>query len=460
MSAWARAGVSKEVWDAFMADLNELNTRYASDIDSAGQQDRASDAANLQALFEAGASQEDLAEAARSSTTTSARFANDYTSEFQSLVQQYNIPTQIEDDGKIYYLDPGMFAYQAHPDGRLTNQGNAGSWVRDSRTDSYGWSDFAKDAITGVFTSVVGSNLPGLLSSAGVSDSAIGAINTAQDINSAYNTVDNITDQFWGGDPSQGHMPGAQQEEPWLDGLLGNGGLSIPIPGLPFPIPGNMSWEDLVEIARNSGRTIQEVIDSIGSDSSGGTPDAPPPQTVEEGGDTIGGVGLPGLLGRDGSDPVGESEEEDLSLGQPIWWEGGSLPGIPAPVDIPDDSSTPDPQPPSLVPGETGGTPDNPGAAPGNSSTNSALVLGLLPFLLPDNDPAPTPEFELWDYIGADTSWGIDRPDYGTVEQGSPYQFAKQPSQPTQVGYSPEPRRDYLSVLQQEQLRRQQRGLL
>ena len=88
-------------------------------------------------------------------------------------------------------------------------------------------------------------------------------------------------------------------------------------------------------------------------------------------------------------------------------------------------------------------------------------VLGLLPLLADDEDPAPEPDYQLWDYIGADDSWGnYQRPDYGTPTMASPYQFAQQPTQPTQVGYNQPPRRDFMSVTEQEQRRRQQRGLL
>lgn len=315
----------------------------------------------------------------------------------------------------------------------------------------------------------LGNALPGLLgdgalgqiATTAIKNEATGAIRDAGDFSNNAGQM-NIT----GGQTTQGGMVDlGETENPanegWLDGLLSaGGGMSLPIPGLPVSLPGNMTIGDLMDIAKASGVSIMDVIRDMGEsgESSGNVPVT---GDIEDDG-RIGGGGL--VLGRDPvesptevvteapieppsvtpietpndpvSDPVGDSEQPTSPYDPtwPDWWEN--------PPEVQQD----DPTPP--VAGVSGG--------------DIAAGLGLiLPGLIAlQNDPAPTPEYEMWDYIGPDTSYGYETPDYGQVTQKPLYDFAKQPSQPNQVGYQPDPRRDYLNVLQQEQRRRQQIGLL
>jgi hypothetical protein len=482
MSAWGRAGVDQQTYNTFLSALEDLNARYAQ---LASQQ--VSNDIFDEVTFGGTAEQGEMAgtnllgrpafnDRYQGSLDTRAQLRADFEREFQDLASTHGIQTQVVDDGKIYYMDPGNPFSRV--DGTVNPYDGAqfewqpgsatGGWIRDRRTDSYQINDFVGDAIPAVMAAAVTGGLgaagQGGLSAGGVVQSGVRAGLQGYDDNEDDNAALANSMGFWGGDSSQGHMPTEPDRPRPPPPLPTVNGIGLPIPGLPFPLPGNMRLEDLVDIARATGRGLMDILSDITQSDSGagstGSGEVNEEEVEDEEEDPPVDVVLveedeesPGLL----QDEVARSEEDrgNLTLGQPEWWEGGSLPGIPAPVDIPDDNADPEPVPPyMLAPGETGGAPSG-GAGEAGSS---AAVLGLLPLMVPDNPPPI--EIELWDYIGADDSWGWERPDYGTVEQNPLYQFAQQPSQPSQVGYRPEPRQDYLSVLQQEQRRRQQRGLL
>lgn len=307
-------------------------------------------------------------------------------------------------------------------------------------------------ALGGVTGNLVGSLLGDGLLAPAISNAAGSAVNNS--VRDSFDQNLNIS----GVVGPNGAMPdlaeGEINNENPLDGLLGNSPITIPIPGLPAPIPGNMSWEDLVEIARRTGQTVQDVFNDITAEEEEGvtvnpTPDPTPVMEDETQ------IDIPifddrvespaerpewgyEFEGPQTNDIPELQEEDDLSLGQPIWWEGGSLPGYEVPVEGPLEGPS---EPPSLVPGDTPSTP------------NPALIT---PFLIPlfDQEQQEREEIGLWDYQGPDTSYGYETPDYGTPDYMDPYDFRQQPSQPSQVGYNPEKRRSYLGIFDQERVRR------
>lgn len=214
----------------------------------------------------------------------------------------------------------------------------------------------------------------------------------------------------------------------WIERGDGNG---IMVPGLPFPIPGG-AIQDIIDGIQSGGQTVGEAIEDV-LGTPGGTTNGTNPQ----------------------GDPVGDAEEEGgLVLGQPIGWEGGSIPSPPSAV-VEDERDRSPPLVPGLMPGETGGTP-NPSILE-QIAGGVGLGLGLLPLISPNDPPRPE-SFELWNvHHTPDQTWGIELPDYGTPDYMEPYQFQQQPSQPMQVGYNTEPRRPFLTVPEQE-ARRRMRG--
>lgn len=312
----------------------------------------------------------------------------------------------------------------------------------------------------------LGSALPGLLG-----DGALGQIATTAIKNEASGAIRDAGDfsnnaarsDFWGGDPSTGHMPEQPQEPSIWDSvdriMRGGGGISIPIPGLPISLPGDIDIGALLDIARATGRSVMDVIRDMGGEDSGNVP------VVVDDDSRIDGGGL--VLGRDPTETPAEVVTEDPV--EPPAVTPIETPSDPVsdPVGDSEEPTSPyDPTWPDWWGQDVNENPEEPVVSvtpTGPSNSDIAAGLGLLlPGLiaLNQNDPAPTPEYEMWDYIGPDTSYGYETPDYGQVTQKPLYDFAQQPSQPNQVGYDPDPRRAFLTVLQQEQKRRQQTGLL
>lgn len=351
----------------------------------------------------------------------------------------------------ISYANPGFQTpRQFQSDG-------LGGAIRDGLFDFVGAAIGA--AIPGAAGAVLGDGLLGNVIGSALGNAADNAVSDLPRDNGQLNIT--------GGQNSQGGMVDlGETENPanggWLDGLLSSGGgISLPIPGLPVSLPGNMTIGDLMDIARATGRPVMDVISDImnsgGETVSDQEPVDAPIIDPPAGGTSGDPVETPDVTPIETpsdpvSDPVGDSEEP-TSPYDPTWPDWGvsdPFPNTPPPQDVnenPEDPVVP------ITGGTTGG-----GVSGGDIAAGLGLILpGLIAL---QNDPAPTPEYEMWDYIGPDTSYGYETPDYGQVTQKPLYDFAKQPSQPNQVGYQPDPRRDYLNVLQQEQKRRQQIGLL
>lgn len=475
-----RAGTTKENLQAFLDAVQRLNAQYQPRLIEAGNMSR-EDYISLQNRAGDG-SREEMA--ARHTGMIQGRkdpIYQEYDAAVEALASDMGVNLYVVDDGKRYHLDIGGISPTFNQGGDKTAPGQ---W--HTSDSSYQIGDFVKDAaiaaVTGPIGKAVGAGVTGLLGDS-VWNVGVGTLAGAGARAAAGNALSNATDNrdsFWGGmqnDQSGGthHDP----YEPWdFGGLIGDGSLiNIPIPGLPFPIPGNMSWEDLVEIARRTGQTVQDVYNDIVNPEEPEDPvDAPEEEDV-----LIGRPGLPGDLSR-APGVVEEEEEEDewplLSdeeiTGDPNndetnfpglepvdgdlnddpvgGWPGGpAIPGFTNPVDIPSDSTNPD-DTPTFSPTDPG----TPGLDGGGGSGGGFVLPGLIPILDPP-DPSNTQEMAMWDYIGADTSWGIDKPDYGQVTQAPLFDMPGQPSQPNQVGYNPAPRRDYLDIVEAE---RRRRGLL
>lgn len=307
-----------------------------------------------------------------------------------------------------------------------------------------------------------------------------------------------------------------------IDSIFGGdaGNVMIPIPGLPVSIPGNISWQDLldiaVEVATNTGQAVNDVLDQIlsGVEAAGETVPDPgtgdpidPGATPDPGTDP--GEGTPATEDPlEPEDPITEDPNEDdpdlvayCSAGMPFGVAGNDwlmrcgdryntdgtpkTPGeeIEDPVD--EDPATPglDPEPPEVGPepdpvmpgvdGDLNDPPDdseNPALDPGGNDEleedepdwlgliGSAAGLGaLIPGFLnrdrPERDPL-TPGRTL---MQARPTEFAERPDYGDPTPMDLFDFGERVSQPTQVGYDPEPRRDTMSALERERLRRLRR---
>jgi len=314
-----------------------------------------------------------------------------------------------------------------------------------------------------------------------------------------------------------GQMPdlGPEEEPGFLEGLLdgisgimdwvgqyGTGTIGIPIPGLPFPIPGDMTLQDLIDIAAATGRTVLDVLGDLNSD-----PEQEPEVTVTPG-DT------------DTSQPPVTNDDDDqgtLITGAPSWWEGGSLgdgvnegdplPGVVSPgVDDfeeeepatgivtatqggngPPGANNPfnpgfggeaaQPEIPGFVPYDNEDTPpvapedpfgenppdenpeDGPDETPGlNPAWAGPLLIGLLG--MNGDEPEQQVFTPNMTYHQPDRSWGINRPDYGQPINRPLFDMPPRVAQPMQVGYDPQPRRDYINPVEAERLRRQRMGLL
>lgn len=317
-----------------------------------------------------------------------------------------------------------------------------------------------RDFLIGAGLNLVVPGLGPLIGEAGVK-----AINTARDVSAISDLfggggggggVDAAREMaFAGGQNAQGGMvdlmePEAPDISSPLEGLLGGrGDFSIRVPGLPFPIPGNMSWEDLLDtaadIAEATGETIQSVLDRMG----GSEPE------IAQGGAQEPSGGATGDL---------NEEDEQLSTGQPWWWESGDTDAIPGEIEEVEvqmpgmEPSGPPVSPPELeeaevqVPGVSPAEGDS-GAFPGLAA-GALLGLGLIPMFSQPDRSSLRPGRTL---MQANESRLSDRPDYGDPVSYDLFQFGDRVSQPTQVGYDPDPRQETLTAAERERLRRLRR---
>lgn len=227
-----------------------------------------------------------------------------------------------------------------------------------------------------------------------------------------------------------------------IEGIVGGGdrgGINIPVPGLPFPIPGNMSWEQLMDMAKNAGTSIWEILSGGGEDQAPGGPQAGAPPTA----------GTAPPTGGSSSPSVPEEGSEgnwwDLDWD---WWENED--------ERPTPGANPD-APPEEGPGTPGATTDTPGLGAGGAAL-------ALPFLFPllQQDRKSRDPIELWDYQGPDRSYGYETPDYGTPVDRPLFDWQRQPNQPVQVAPDVQPRNPFMTPaeLAMQRQRKMKEGLL
>jgi hypothetical protein len=200
MSDWINAGVDKETWDKFLADLTALNERYSS---LAAEQ--VSNDIFDEVTFGGSAEQGEMAGASllnrpefndryQGSLSNREQLQAEFETDFQNLASQYGVQTQREDDGKIYYMDPGNPFSRV--DGTVNPYDGAqfewqpgsdtGGWIRDRRTDSYQINDFIGDAVpagiglvlTGALSGPLGGGFVGQGLASGLSSAATDLITT------------------------------------------------------------------------------------------------------------------------------------------------------------------------------------------------------------------------------------------------------------------------------------------
>lgn len=425
-------GVPEEEYRQFLKDLEELNNQY-NDVF------RADERRATQSFVDAAEFPGQTPDNFTSGIGPSGPTHDAYVDDFYKLVNQYGINPVVEGSDKVYYLDPGMPGVNPYgPDARFNDPSGTrpGMYTRDERTTGdFQWGDALKNLgvslATGGISNVIGGadSLGGLLPVPGIMH-AFGAYRAGSDSNYGVNTPGIMDFADSRGNPTSNvdlkPVPGEGLLD-WIgDNIGGTDGLRIPIPGLPFPLPGNMSINDLWEIAKNTGRTIQQVIQDM---TSGKGEDA-----FESDEEDDSGIFIPGDDDSQRRPTVVPGEDRDRT--PPV-----------SPVDIPPVNENPNE---NIRPGIEGSdTRNRPGF--------EAALLGLLPFMAPDPKPQAPGEFNLWDYIGPDKSYGIERPDYGTPEMAALYDFPGQPNQPVGVDYNPQQRNDFINPVEAE---RRRRGLL
>lgn len=382
------------------------------------------------------------------------------------LMNNSGLPKYQTIDGQRVYLNTGFQYtdgdYLVRPDPNAP----VGSYsVAGQKRGGDGWQD-----VLGIAATVANPALGAVLNaSQGGLDGGSGGLGSLLDV---ANQISNLGTDSGRGQTfadSQGN-PGERPQLPpspvenaleWLEGLLGNvdpNAIKIPIPGLPFPIPGSMTWEQLMEMAKKAGKPVWEILSDVVG---GGDADEPAPTSG----------GQPPTSGGGAAD-----DQADPGNWWDIGWDWGSYPTNPGDPDAPP-ASTPGtaapglpgatPQPPwdgepQDQPEPPGGTPQPPGATPGNPDDGNGFTWPfLLPFPLPSQSK-PKGKIDLWgDYQGPDQSYGYPTPDYGTPTNAPLFDWERQPGQPIQVAPDVQPRNEFLTPAEQALRRRQQlEGLL
>jgi hypothetical protein len=377
-----------------------------------------------------------------------------------STVQNSGQPLYTVIDGQRVYMNTGF----GYVDGDYVINPDPNAPIGSYTVAGQKRGDGLTDVMLPLVSSIVGGPLAGLLT--GASNPESGGAPGFGDLMNFYDYNTSQPDgysQTFASDQENPHRP---QPEPYgiekvlesIEGLLGGvdpGAIKIPIPGLPFPIPGGLTWEQLMDMAKRAGKTVWEVLSDIGGTdeggTTGGTTGSPPggttttPPIVEED---------PGNWWDFGWDWWGKDDKDEEEGGLVLGPGDGPGPSLPAPTpqDPFDGEQEENPLPGGTGGGNGGGTADGGGAA-------LALPF-LLPWLMQDKDK-PRGPIDLWDYQGPDQSYGYETPDYGTPVDRPLFDWERQPNQPIQVAPDVQPRNPFLTPAEKAMLRqRQLEGLL
>lgn len=478
----SRAGVSPEVYQSFLEDLNGLTSRYQQ----YGADRFSNGFLQEQYIADGNAGEEfnlsgPMADQLRIDQQDVMALQDQYENDFLALTKQYGVTPITEDDGKIYAISPGnpfaSFGVTGNPYGEAFQPvggfgSEPGAYYRDTRTDSADFADVLAELVPNSPGEILKFALTAGTSQAyGAADAFMalsrGGYNAFRDAQSSfapqeggdlqgqtYNSIDSILDTING----------------VVTGVFGDSdpnGISIPIPGLPISIPGNMSFEDLLDaatdLARSTGESVSAVLDKIlgGLESAGqpqgsGAPEGPPqqpPESVEEEGQAntaVCSLGRPQALTAGGATP--EQAAWDLRCGQSHNWDGSTK----GSQDVRDSET----ETPGIGVNTPGVVRDSETETPGFAGA-AGLLAGLVPLALRADRPERTRLTPGRTLMQANESRLSDRPDYGQPTPMGLFDFGERISQPTQVGYGPEARRETMSATERERLRRMQRqGLL
>jgi hypothetical protein len=324
-----RSGVTPEVYTEFYQKHKELHDQF----DLAN---REYDVASIQARQELGEGTEELAawEAANPEPQV-----GQFVSDFYQLAGEYGINPIVEDDNKIYYLDPGDGGFTSDQLAQFyANEGfeamprdpfglNPGQFIRDNRTESAGFGDYLKAALPAIVSAFAGPwaalGVKAVLNGGDLAvEDVVGAVvmNYLPDISGA--ALSNINE--WAGvDPTAfaETMKAADeigQAQSVLDTLIDVGAAVVPsIPGVLGEIKAQseQAYEDIAWQLPDVGGDIGQVqiqIPDYGS-------------IVEAGGGGGGGGG-----GADAEEPTEEPAEEG-GAGQPAG--GGEIGETTSPTD-------------------------------------------------------------------------------------------------------------------------------